>query len=262
MRATGFTGPAASAWGGPDRSRAWSEGLAAAVTGTVLEAALEAELVDHLGYRKHDRSPQGIGSNSRNGSRPKTVSTRFGAVEIRAPRDRLGTFRPVTVGKWQRHPEGVDKLVLPLAAKGAAEETNVGLLALVYGQSLHPRLLVEIARTIESRMAPWHVRSLEGSCERLVLDRIVIRSRTGSVIGVPVQSALAVAADGSRELLGLWVASSEASAEQWLAIAADLAGRGVRDVKAVTCASAPGLGQDLVALWKGLAQPGSAASST
>jgi hypothetical protein len=36
----------------------------------VLEAGLQAELTDHLGYEKHDRAGQGSG-NSRNGFTPK-----------------------------------------------------------------------------------------------------------------------------------------------------------------------------------------------
>jgi len=45
------------------------------LTRRVLEAGLQAELTDHLGYEKHD--PAGRGSpNSRNGTMPKTMATR------------------------------------------------------------------------------------------------------------------------------------------------------------------------------------------
>ena len=54
------------------------DGLPTGVTKRVLEAGLEAEITEHLGYEKHD--PEGRnGENSRNGTRPKTGTT-VGAV--------------------------------------------------------------------------------------------------------------------------------------------------------------------------------------
>jgi len=55
----------------------------------VLETALEAELTEHLGH-EHGQTP--IAANMRNGTRPKTVLTEIGPVEIEVPRDRDGSF--------------------------------------------------------------------------------------------------------------------------------------------------------------------------
>jgi len=60
----------------------------------VLEAGLEAELTEHLGYAKHDPAGRGSG-NSRNGTTPKTVHTEIGPVDVAVPRDRAGTFVPL-----------------------------------------------------------------------------------------------------------------------------------------------------------------------
>ena len=61
----------------------------------VLQTGLNVELAEHLGYERH--APEGRGSgNNRNGSYPKTVTTEIGQVQIEMPRDRLGTFEPVT----------------------------------------------------------------------------------------------------------------------------------------------------------------------
>ena len=42
------------------------------------------EITDHLGYDKHDPAGRGAG-NSRNGTRPKTVLTDVGPVQIDVP---------------------------------------------------------------------------------------------------------------------------------------------------------------------------------
>src|SRR3954471_6578448 len=56
-------------------------GLLTGLTKTVLEAALEAELEDRLGYAKH--APEGRDKgNSRNGSRAKTLLTEVGDTVV------------------------------------------------------------------------------------------------------------------------------------------------------------------------------------
>ncbi len=93
-------------------------GLLKALTKTVIETALDEEMADHLGYDKHDPAGQNTG-NSRNGTRTKTVLTdNCGPVEIEVPRDRVGSFDPAIVKKWQRRSGDVDTIVLSLYAKG------------------------------------------------------------------------------------------------------------------------------------------------
>ena len=82
-----------------------------------VEAALQAEMTDHLGYDKHSAEGRGSG-NSRNGLTGKTVQTTAGPVDLQVPRDRNGTFDPVTVPKGTRRlSDFVDKII-SLCAKG------------------------------------------------------------------------------------------------------------------------------------------------
>uniref|UniRef100_UPI0035E43D9D transposase n=1 Tax=Allocatelliglobosispora scoriae TaxID=643052 RepID=UPI0035E43D9D len=54
-----------------------------------MEAALEGEITDHLGYDRGD--PAGSnGGNSRNGMRGKTVLTEIGPVQIAFPTEGFG----------------------------------------------------------------------------------------------------------------------------------------------------------------------------
>ena len=94
------------------------DGLLKAMTKTVIEAALEEELADHLGYDKHAVEGRNR-ANSRNGKRSKTVLTdSCGEVDIDVPRDRDGSFEPQLVKKRQRRLGEVDEVVLSLYAKG------------------------------------------------------------------------------------------------------------------------------------------------
>ena len=83
-------------------------GLLADLTKRVLEAGLNAELTEHVGYEPHDPAGHHSG-NSRNGCRTKTVITDTGPIDIDVPRDRAGTLEPVIVPKRKRRLGGVTR---------------------------------------------------------------------------------------------------------------------------------------------------------
>lgn len=64
----------------------------------MLEAVLEAEMAERVGYAPYD--PAGNHSGiSRDGTRPKTALTEIGPVQFDVPRGRGGTFEPHIVLK-------------------------------------------------------------------------------------------------------------------------------------------------------------------
>jgi len=78
-----------------------------------IEAALEAEMSEHLGYEKHE--PKGKGSgNSRNGRNSKRVRTNHSELEIDIPRDRNSEFEPQLIKKRQTHIAGFDEKIIYL----------------------------------------------------------------------------------------------------------------------------------------------------
>lgn len=84
-----------------------------------VEAALDAELDEHLGYDKHAPSASGRASgNSRNGKTRKRLKGEHGEIEIETPRDRAGTFEPEFVSKGQTRLTQMDDQILALYTKG------------------------------------------------------------------------------------------------------------------------------------------------
>ena len=88
-------------------------GLLTGLVRQVLQTGLEVEMSEHRGYERHAVVGRGSG-NSRNGSTPKTVKTEIGEVELAVPRDRAGTFEPVTVPKHRRRLDGLSGNVISL----------------------------------------------------------------------------------------------------------------------------------------------------
>jgi len=108
------------------------DGLLAGLTKNVLEAGLEAEMSEHLGYDKHHPAGRNK-ANSRNGTRAKKLLTDVGPVDIEVPRDRDGSFEPQLVKKRQRRLSGVDEMVISLTAKGLTTGEVSAHMAEVYG---------------------------------------------------------------------------------------------------------------------------------
>ena len=61
-----------------------------------VEAALNAEMDEHLGYEKHAKS---VVKNNRNGMTTKRIKTEDGEFDLDTPRDRDGSFEPIWVKK-------------------------------------------------------------------------------------------------------------------------------------------------------------------
>ena len=91
------------------------------LTKVTVEAALNAELEDHLGYARHEPSEN---ANSRNGYGSKTLSTGEGQFELETPRDRQGSFEPKLVKKGQRRFTSMDDKILSLYAAGASSRVT------------------------------------------------------------------------------------------------------------------------------------------
>ncbi|WP_174501581.1 transposase, partial [Streptacidiphilus melanogenes] len=166
------------------------------LTRLILEAALEVELDHHLGA---ERSRNRDDVNSHNGHRPKTVLTTFGPVEVLMPRDRNGSFSPAILPKYRRDLTGREPLLLSLAARGLPRAEFEARLAELYGDSPPTAPLARVADRIARRLGLWQRRLLAPRYLVLFADTAAVPDSRGLV-----DLALAVAADGKRELLALW----------------------------------------------------------
>jgi len=190
-------------------------GLLAGLTKRVLEAALEGEMTDHVGYQPYDPAGRGSG-NSRNGTRSKAVITEIGPVEVDVPRDRDGSFRPVIVPKRRRRLGGVDEMVLSLSAKGLTHGEISAYLADVYEAKVSKETVSRITDGVIETMVEWQNRPLDRQVYPvLFIDAINVKIREGQVANRPIYVTVGVTVDGERDILGLWVGDGGEGAKYW-----------------------------------------------
>ena len=201
--------------------------MRAMLTKVMVEAALSAELDDHLGYRKHEQSSS---DNSRNGVTRKTVRTEDGQFELDTPRDRQGDFEPQLVKKHQTRFTSMDDKILFLYAQGMTTREIVDTFKEMYGADVSASLISKVTDAVIDQVVEWQSRPLDAVYPIVYLDCIVVKIRQDKhVINKAVYLALGVNMEGHKELLGLWLSENE-GAKFWLNVLTELQNRGVKDI--------------------------------
>ena len=192
-----------------------------------VEAALNAELSDHLG---HEKGQPKSGSNTRNGYSSKTVLSEQGPIELDTPRDREGTFEPQLVKKHQTRITQMDSQILFLYAKGMTTREIVSTFKEMYDADVSPALISKVTDAVKEQVIEWQNRPLNSLYPIVYLDCIVVKVRQdGTVINKSIFLALGINLEGQKELLGMWMAENE-GAKFWLNVLTELKNRGLQDI--------------------------------
>ncbi len=197
------------------------------LTKTFVEAALNAELDEHLGYDKHALSDT---VNHRNGANRKQLQTEDGTIELSTPRDRDGSFEPQLVKKHQRRFTSMGDKILSLYAKGMTTREIQATFKEMYDADVSPTLISKVTESVIDEVIEWQSRPLDAVYPIVYLDCIVVKVRQDKqVINKAIFLALGVNLEGHKELLGMWIAENE-GAKFWLNVLTELQNRGVKDI--------------------------------
>jgi len=193
----------------------------------ILEAALNGELTDHLGYKKHEPV---VGSNSRNGFSKKTLQTSSGEFEIEIPRDRESQFEPQIVPKHQKRFDELDDKILALYARGMSTQDISDEMYTMYRVDVSDSLISEVTEAVIDDVKAWQSRPLDSCYPILYLDCLVVKVRQDKqIINKSIYLALGVNTEGQKELLGMWISQSE-GAKFWLGVLTEIKNRGVEKI--------------------------------
>jgi putative transposase len=211
---------------GADPRAALAEGgLLDGLKKALAERALNAELDHHLDGGEPDGR-----ANGRNGYGAKSVLTGTGKLELQVPRDRLATFDPQLIAKYQRRFPGFDDKIVSMYARGMSTREIQGHLRELYGLEVSPDLVSAVTDAVLDEVAEWQNRPLEALYPLVFLDALRVKVRDeGTVRNKAVHVALGVRADGAKEVLGLWIEQTE-GAKFWLRVMNELRDRGVADI--------------------------------
>lgn len=206
--------------------------LAQSIMKPFYEALLQAEMDDHLGYKKHSRTGKRAG-NARNGLGSKKIRGDFGELEIDTPRDRDSSFDPKIVKKRDGTAGNFTDKIISLYARGMTTREIEEHLREIYDVEVSAQFISRATERIEQEVVEWQNRPLEKIYPVVYVDglRVSVRSgdNKGAVIKKCIYIVLGVSVSGLQEVLGLWVEETE-GARFWLKVFNDLKARGLNDI--------------------------------
>lgn len=199
------------------------------LTAETIQAALDSELDNELGYSKYDYKNKQT-SNSRNGYSPKTVQGSMGEVEIQVPRDRDSEFEPQLVKKHQTDISAIEDKIIFLYSQGVSTRDIQKTMQEMYGINVDDSRVSKITDKILPLIKEWQERPLQSVYAMVILDAVHYNVRdNGIVTKKAAYVAIGTDLEGRKDVLGIWLGANESS-KYWLSVLNGLKNRGVSDI--------------------------------
>lgn len=210
--------------------------------GDLVQALLEGEMNDFLGYKKGKHEEKGT-ENRRNGysSKGKKVKTTNGEIKIDMPRDRKGEFEPIIVGKRQRVLEGLDEKVIAMYSRGMTLEDIKEMIREIYKIELSNQTISTLTASVSEKIEKWQKRQLKECYPFVYVDCLYCYVKEELVsVKKAVYVMLGIDTEGQKEVIGIWIDKTE-SATFWNEIFEEIKERGVKDIFFVSMDGLKGL---------------------
>ena len=210
-----------------------------AVAEAVLQLLMEADVEGLIGAGRYERS--GERTTWRNGYRERALDTRLGALQLRIPKLRQGSYFPPFL-EARKSSEKALIAVIQEAWIGGVSTRRVEDLVQAMGLSgISKSQVSKLCKEIDERVNAFLDRPLAGEWPYLWLDATYLKQREGGrIVAVAAIIAVAVNAEGKREIVGLHIGPSEAETF-WSGFLKSLAKRGLKGVKLVISDAHEGL---------------------
>lgn len=209
------------------------EALKDLLGGTIKEM-MEAEMDEHLGYERSQRSDS---EDHRNGYKTKQITTSYGGMEIEVPQDRKSTFEPKVVKKRQKDISDIDRKIISMYAKGMTTRQISETLMDIYGFEASEGFISDVTDKLLPQIEEWQKRPLNEVYPVVFIDAIHYSVRDNNVIRkLAAYVILGINCEGRKEVLSIEIGENE-SAKYWLSVLNELKNRGVKDIL-ILCADA------------------------
>lgn len=177
-----------------------------------LQEVLEAEMTEHVGAKRHERT--GSRTGMRNGYKPRTLSTRVGTITLMVPQDRDGTFSTKLFVRYQRSEKAFVLALMEMWVVGVSTRKVTKVTEELCGTAFSKSCVSALCGRLDAELSAWRSRSLsEHAWPYLFVDaRYEKVRRGGRVVSADVLIAYGVRDDGYREILDVRVADTESRA--------------------------------------------------
>lgn len=216
-----------------------------------VQTILEEELSAHLGAERYERTGERRGY--RNGTKPRTLTTRVGTLELAMPQDRDGTFSTELFGRYQRTEQALVLSLMEMYVHGVSTRKVAAITEQLCGTRFSKSQVSVLAGRLDGELSAWRERPLtapsypyvwvDARYEHVRVDGRVVSQGVLLVTGLRGD-------DGRREILGVAVADTESEAT-YQALFRALTARGLSGVRLVISDDHAGLRQAITRHFQG-----------
>ena len=127
--------------------------------GESLQQVLEAEMDETLGAEKSERTPNRLGYRS--GSYGRSLVTRVGKIELRAPQDRQGRFRTEVFERYQRSEKALTSAMMEMYLQGVSTRKVKAITEELCGHEFSSATISRIVAALDEELERFSRRRLE-----------------------------------------------------------------------------------------------------
>jgi len=179
--------------------------------------------------------------NWRNGYRERDWHTRSGTIPLRIPKLRRGSYFPGFLEPRRSSEKALAAVIQEAYVQGISTRSVDDLVKAMGMTGISKSQVSRLCEEIDERVNAFLERPLEGDWSYLWIDATYVKVRqSGRIVSVAAIIAVAVNAEGRREVLGMATLPSEAE-PFWTQFLRSLMRRGLRGVKLVISDAHEGL---------------------
>lgn len=207
---------------------------------------LDVEGLCGAAYGERDKARE----NSRNGYRDRTWETRTGAIDLRIPKLRKGSYFPPFLEPRRTAEKALAAVIQEAYIQGVSTRSVDNLVKAMGMTGISSSQVSRLCTEIDERVTAFLNRPIEGDWPYLWIDATYVKVRSsGRIVSVAVIIAVGVNTDGTREVLGMAVGPSEAE-PFWSDFLRSLSHRGLRGTRLVISDSHVGLKAAITKVFK------------